>query len=76
MAQRPQKLAMARQAMEKMARRNGISVEILRTCIQVAVVSGMTDPDPQVQAEWVRIPRAGEYPTPEEVIAYYSRLFE
>ncbi len=60
----------ARRALEEIARREGTSVEHVRKHIQVAIISGMTSPDPNVRAEWEKIPRAGEYPTPEELIAY------
>ena len=63
-------LCSARRALEKIARREGTSVEHVRKHIQVAIISGMTNQDPKVQAEWENIPRAGEYPTPEELIAY------
>jgi len=31
---------------------------------------GINHPDPAVRAQWVKIPRKGEIPTPEDLIAY------
>lgn len=60
----------AEEAVRKIAQAEGISVKKVRKHIQVAIISGMTSPDPTVRAKWTEIPRRGEYPTPEEVIAY------
>lgn len=70
MESRKKALRSAQRAIEEIARREGTDVEHVRKHIQIAIISGMTNPDPQVQAAWRAIPRAGEYPTPEEVIAY------
>jgi len=60
----------ARRAIEEVAQCKGTSVEHVRKHIQSAIISGMTCPDPEVRSGWENIPRAGEYPTPEELIAY------
>ncbi len=57
-------------ALEQLARRENSSVEAVRKHIQVAIISGMTSPDPAVRKAWEEIPHTGAYPTPEEVIAY------
>lgn len=63
-------LGQAKKALDEIARRENSSVENVRKHIQVAIISGMTNPDPAVRKTWAKIPRKGEYPTPEEVIAY------
>ena len=30
----------------------------------------LNDPDPQIRAQWERMPHAGEIPTPEELLRY------
>lgn len=75
MNKREQALIRARWALEKIARRDGVSVETVRMRIQEGIISGLTNPDPEIQKEWAKIPRAGDCPTPEEVIAYYSEKF-
>lgn len=65
-----QALKRAEDALRQIARRENTNVETVRKHIQLAIISGMTNPDPAVQAAWSKIPHEGEYPTPEEVIAY------
>lgn len=73
--QTKRQLEAAQAALRQIARREGCSVEAVRKHIQIAIISGMTNPDPAVRRAWAKIPRKGEYPTPEEVIAYEaSRL--
>ena len=38
--------------------------------IQKAIIDGFNNPDPDVQDEWNKVASKGEYPTPEDVIAY------
>ncbi len=63
-------LKKAEKALKQIARRENTSVEVVRKHIQVAIISGMTNSAPDVQKTWSKIPRKGDYPTPEEVIAY------
>lgn len=69
---KPDALERAAKAIEQIAAREGSTPDMVRKHIQVAMMSGLLNDDPQVQAEWARIPKAGEVPTPEEVIAYYA----
>lgn len=70
--QSPAELQSAQRALIAIARREGTTVEAVRKNIQIAMIAGMASPDPAVQAEWRRIPCAGEVLTPEEVIAFYA----
>ena len=62
----------AEQALREVARRNKTTVEEVRREIKLAMLAGLCDPDPAVQARWKEIPRAGDVPTPEDVISYIA----
>lgn len=62
----------AARAIQEIARRDGTAPEMVRKHIQLAMLNGLISDDPKVQAEWAKIPRAGEIPTPEEVIAFVA----
>lgn len=47
-------------------------MEDVRKHIQGARMGVLLSNDPAIKAAWKRIPKAGEVPTPEEVIAYYA----
>ncbi len=55
---------------ERLAKINNISVEELRAQIEAQIKGGLNDPDPVRQAQWKKIPCAGEIPTPEEWLHY------
>ncbi|MEA5144281.1 MAG: hypothetical protein VB023_12020 [Oscillibacter sp.] len=65
-------LYLAEKAICQIAIREGTTVENVRKHIQVAMMGGLLSNDPAIKAAWKRIPKAGEVPTPEEVIAYYA----
>ena len=62
----------AEQALQTVAIRNGTTVEEVRKEIKLAMLAGLCNTDPVVQARWKKIPCAGEVPTPEELIAYLT----
>ena len=68
-------LLAAQNALELVAKRHNTTVKMVRAHIQLGILSGFTNPDPAIQAEWTKIPREGEYPTPEEVVNYYAKKF-
>lgn len=55
---------------EKLARERNITVEEMRAIISARIEKGLHDPDPEIRAQWKRIPCAGEVPTPEEWLRY------
>lgn len=55
-----------------LAKQEGISVEYIRSQIKIAMDSGLCNSDPQVQANWKKIPCKGDIPTPEELIDYLA----
>ncbi len=63
-------LKKAELAIELVAMRQGIPVEKVRAQIQLAMLNGMSSDDPMVNAMWKSVPRAGDIPTPEELVAF------
>lgn len=62
----------AERAIELIALREGNTVKNIRDHIKIAILAGMCNSDPEVQARWKKIPCKGEVPTPEEVITYIA----
>ena len=61
---------------EKLARERNITVEEMRAIISARIEQGLHDPDPEIRAQWGRIPCAGEVPTPEELLRYVVEKLE
>lgn len=59
----------AEHALKEVAYRNGVTVKEIRNEIQLAMLAGMNDSDPAVQAKWNEIPSAEDTLTPEELIS-------
>jgi len=59
-----------KQAIQAVAKQHGISMEEAMKEMERAILSGYSNPDEQVRAYWKQIPCKGEYPTPEELIAF------
>lgn len=62
----------AERAIRTLAMQEGKTVEYIRSQMKLAMISGLCNPDPQVQANWKKIPCKGEVPTPEELITYLA----
>lgn len=58
---------------ERLARREGTTPEMVRKHIQAAMLDGLVSDDPKMKAQWERIPKAGEVPTPEELIVFLTQ---
>lgn len=58
---------------ERIAAEHNTTVEEVRREIEAAILVGFNNPDPKVQAQWAKIPRRGDVPTPDELIAYVVR---
>lgn len=54
----------------QIAEREGTTVENVRSEIERALMLGMLNPDPKVQAQWKRIPCKGSIPTVEEALIF------
>ena len=62
----------AEKTLQKLAAKKGVTVEDVRRQISLAMLVGMCDPDPNIQAYWHSIPHTGDIPTPEEIIVFLS----
>jgi len=65
-----------RKALKEVAKNHGISVAEVRREIELATTSAQANPDPQVQAKLTAVPKKGEIPTPEELIAHIARMVD
>ena len=52
------------------ALQHGVTEHHVRMEMKKAMISGLLNPNPRVQALWKSIPCEGEYPTPEEFIVW------
>ena len=66
----------AERAIRTLAMKEGKTVEHIRSQMKLAMISGLCNPDPQVQANWKKIPCKGEAPTPEELTTYLATYTE
>ena len=64
----------AEHALREVARQNNTTLEEVKKEIRLAMLAGLCNSDPAVQARWKDIPCAGEVPTPEELIAYVATM--
>jgi len=63
--------------LEMTAQHNGVSVEEVRREIDLLIHTCMNSPNAIIRARWAAIPRSGEVPTVEKVMAYgVSRLLQ
>ena len=61
---------------ERFARERGITVEEMRAIISARIERGWNDPDLEKQAQWRKIPCAGEIPTSDEWLKYVVERLE
>mgnify|MGYP002410996379 CR=1 FL=1 len=64
------------QIFERIAAEENTTAEEVRREIKAAIQEGFHNPDPNVQAQWARMPRKGNIPTPDELIAYVAQQAE
>jgi len=69
-------LEVAENAIKKLAARDGVSVEYVRTQMKIAMINGLCSEDPVQKAYWKNIPCEGDIPTPEEFIAYTAKVMK
>lgn len=58
----------AERAIQMIALREGKSVKYIRDHIKIAMLAGMCNPDPVIQARWKKIPCRGEVSDPQEEV--------
>lgn len=68
------KFNIARAAIKKIAKRDGVSVEYVRKQMKIAMLNGLCSTDPQLREFWDSIPRENKIPTPEELIIYITDI--
>ena len=56
--------------LERLARKNSVTVDEMRKQLENRIKQGLTDPDPERRSQWERIPCSGTIPTPEEYLDY------
>jgi len=66
----------AERAIRTLAMQEGKTVEYIRSQMKIAMLSGLSNQDPEIQARWKKIPCKGEVPTPEELITYLATHVE
>lgn len=59
---------------ERLARERNITVKEMRAIISARIEKGVNDPDPEKRAQWEKIPRVGDIPTPDEWLEYVVEL--
>lgn len=60
---------------EKVAKENGVTLEEVLKEVKFAMLMGMKNQSPEVQAKWKEIPHDGNTATPEELLIYLSGQF-
>ena len=60
------------EAIQQVARKNGVTPEEVRREIELALSEGMRSLDPRVQAFWQQIPSRTGIPTVEEVVQFLA----
>ena len=65
-------LRRAENALKQIARRERRTLEEIKKDINIGLLVGMLNHNPEVQAYWKRIPHEGDIPTAEEVIVFLS----
>lgn len=63
----------AEAAIRKIALREGITVEEVRTEMKKAMLIGLCSQDPAIREKWKKIPCKGDIPTLEELIVYMAQ---
>jgi len=64
----------AKKALQELAKRKGISVDIVRGEIEAAIAAAYENSDPDIQPFWRSVPHRGKLPTPEETIAFIADI--
>lgn len=55
---------------ERLARKRGVTVEVMKEQISMRIREGLGDPDSIKREQWEKIPCIEEIPTPEEYLDY------
>ena len=66
----------AKRAIKQLAKDHGVSEAEVRKEMKEAMLAGMANPDPAVQARWASIQWRGAEPTVEEFVACITQTVE
>lgn len=66
------KLLQAKNALQSIAKHEGISIEEVKKEITNAILIGMQNHNPKVQNYWRNVPKERNVPAPEELIAFLA----
>lgn len=69
-------LKKARQAVRTIAEKENISQNKVRNEMKAAISDAMRNPDPAVRSMWASVPRKGDVPEPEELIAWLTGMVQ
>jgi hypothetical protein len=69
-------IEIAERAIARIALEYHTTVEEVRLQIKVAMLNGLASDDPKIKAYWKSIPHEGDVPTPEELIAFTSKILK
>lgn len=68
-----EQLKVAKNAIKKIAEKDGVSVEYVKDQIMFAMMSSFSSEDPEIKNFWDQIPHEGAFPTTEEFILFISK---
>ncbi len=71
-----EQIKIAQNAIENIARRDGVTVDYVREEIMAAILSSYYSSDPKVKVFWDTFSGTGQIPTPEEFILRMSKLIK
>lgn len=66
----------AKNALDAVAKKHGISVETVQHDIEAAMTAAQKNMPPKARAFWKSVPHKGDIPTPEEVIASLADILK
>jgi len=63
-----------KKVLEEIAKKYDVSLAEVEREIEIVLTMAQMNPDPNVQTAWDSIPRKGDQPTTEEVIAHIAKV--
>lgn len=67
-------LQRAKQSLNLVAKREGKTLEEVRSDVKRAIAEARSNPDPAVRARWALSPFSGREPSPEEFVAWCAKM--
>ena len=63
-----------KKAFQQIAEKEGVSIEIIRSEIALAISEARKNPDPKIRAFWESIPYKGDKLEPEDVVLHIAKI--